>query len=112
MRPLLMLVLSIFCVVSSIGCAPTSAAGSAAAAGEALSVVREVRERVCDPVVDLLVGPLQSRPCHCPMPTSGGAAPAAPSAPATPAPAPVPTVAPSPPATTPTAPAKGSARRS
>ncbi len=115
----LMLFIALFASMSVIGCAGTSASSAAAATGEALSVVREVRERVCDPVVDLLVGPLQSRPCHCDRPaSSGGSAPpttpppAPPSAPAAPAPSPVPTVAPAPPATPPTGPAKGSGRRS
>lgn len=113
------LMLLVFSLLALVGCGGTAASSAAAATGEVLSVVHDVRERACDPLLDVVFGPIQSRPCHCPMPSISTAptttpatpAPAPPSAPAAPAPAPVPTVAPAPPAGGVAGPAKGGGGR-
>lgn len=74
--PIASLMLCLFVLALAAGCASTSAGSAAAATDTALTVVREVRERACDPLLDAVLGPIRSRPCecHCPLPGSGGAA--------------------------------------
>jgi hypothetical protein len=74
--PGLGVLLVVWGLLSLAGCASGSAGSAAAATGEALAVVREVRERACDPLLDAVLGPIRSRPCecHCPLAGSGGAA--------------------------------------
>ena len=63
---------------------------------EAVTFVREAREVACGPALDVILGPLQSRPCPCAVRSSGSAEtppPAAPAPAAPPAPS-VPVVAP------------------
>jgi len=105
----LMLAFVALAFLAFVGCAsaPPPPIGS-----EAVTFVREAREVACGPALDVILGPLQSRPCPCAVRSSGSAEtppPAAPAPAAPPAPSP-PVVAPASTSPPTAGPAKGGSR--
>jgi hypothetical protein len=93
----LMLAFVALACLAFVGCASSQPPPLIGA--EAVSFVREAREVGCSPALDVILGPLQSRPCPCAVRSSGSAETPTPTAPAPTAP-PAPSVPPVAPAST------------